>query len=152
MMAVRTRGLRTLKGAISMGLDRVRTSGASDGTHRESQSIEQNRRSQLVRSKIVTYRDSYLDYLLWMRSSAARLAEDQKLALLGPDPRMAAPVLSLQSDDWIWRDNELLEQVMRALASLSMAAVRGESDPTALASRCCEAWANTQATQRLTEI
>ena len=99
-----------------------------------------------VQKRVETYRDEMLCYELYLERNHRRASRAvlQKL-LAGREEVLAWPVLYLNSDEWLWEQQQLQEAVEVALDELDLSVPPDVREPTTQAARACEQWAVTEA-------
>ncbi len=99
-----------------------------------------------VQKRVETYRDEMLCYELYLERNRRRASRAvlQKL-LAGREEVLAWPVLYLNSDEWLWEQQQLQEAVKVALDELDLSVPPDVREPTTQAARACEQWAVTEA-------
>ena len=105
-----------------------------------------------VRRRVETYRDEMLRYELRLerhRRRASRAVLEKLLA--GQEEVITMPILYLNSDEWLWNQQQLQEAVALALRGLDLPILSGIRKPTTQAKRACEQWAATEAKRRFDE-
>ena len=113
-------------------------------------SVATNEQVQFVQKRVEAHRDEYLEYAVWLKGSKRDLTTEELREILeGTEPRLAAPVLFLHSDDWLWERGQLERVVELVLRKLEMESPTGFSEPTATASEACRLWADKEARRRL---
>ena len=133
------------------GSRRTKASTRTKDTVRSSSPPSQEQCS-FVRQRVETYRDEMLRYELRLerhRRQASR-AVLQKL-LAGQEEVIAMPILYLNSDEWLWNQQQLQEAVELALRGLDLPVLSDIREPTDQAERACEQWAATEAKRRFDE-
>ena len=105
-----------------------------------------------VRRRVETYRDEMLRYELGLERHRRRASRTvlQKL-LAGQEEVIAMPILYLNSDEWLWDQQQLQEAVELALRGLNLPVLSDIREPTNQAVRACEQWAATEAKRRFDE-
>ncbi len=99
-----------------------------------------------VRQRVETYRDEMLRYELRLernRRGASRTVLQKLLA--GREEVLAMPILYLNSEEWLWEQQQLQEAVEYALGELGLPVPPDIREPTTQAARACEQWAATKA-------
>ena len=106
-------------------------------------------RYAFVLERVKAYRDEFLSYEIGLerhRRSASREALTKALALDNELPEVRSmPVLYLNSDEWIWDQQQLRRAVRDSVEELELVFPDNVNEPTAQAARACEQWAAVEA-------
>ena len=104
--------------------------------------------SLFVQEQVERYRDEMLCYQIGLERHRRNISREVLLEILaGRDEVMSMPILDLNNDDWIWKDQQLRKVVDFALSELLLPVPTEVKDkePTVQAARACEQWAAAEA-------
>ena len=99
-----------------------------------------------VQEQVERYRDEMLRYEIGLerhRRNTSREVLEKILA--GRGEIMSMPILYLNNDDWMWKNQQLREAVDTALRKFHLPVPTDVKEPTAQAARACEQWAAAEA-------
>ena len=109
-------------------------------------------RCEFVRKRVKAYRDEVLSYEIGLERHRRNESREKLMAALALDKKLpevgSVPVLSLNSDEWVWDRQELREAVCNAMKKLKLEVPKDMNEPAAEAARACDRWAAAEAKSR----
>ncbi len=124
---------------------------SADGAGR-TEVLPTRERCEFVRKRVEAYQNEMLSYEIGLerhRRNASREALMNALALGEELPKVESiPVLSLNSDEWVWDRQELRKAVCDSLKELKVPVPEDVNEPAAQAARACDRWAAAEAKRR----
>ena len=155
-MAEMLRWLARFAQRVVQAIRRARSVGAPTGIAERTDALPTPERYPFVLERVKAYRDEMLSYEIGLeryRRNASREALMKALALGNELPEVRSmPVLYLNSDEWVWDQQQLRQAVRDSIEELGLLVPEGVSEPTAQAARACDQWAASEAKRRFGKV
>ena len=141
-----------VKQALRKVVDRFFSGESSaDGAGR-AEALLTRERYEFVRKRVKAYRNEMLSYEIGLERHRRNASREALMGALALDEELlemrSIPVLSLNSEEWVWDRQELRKAVRDSLGELKLLAPEDVNEPAAQAARACDRWAAEEAKRR----
>ena len=141
---------------IVQEIGRSRSGASMPAAAKRSEALPTAERYSFVLERIKAYRAEMLSYEIGIERYRRHASQESLMRALALDNELpevrSMPVLYLNSDEWVWDQQQLRQAVLDSIDELGLQVPDDVNEPTAQAAHACDRWAAAEAKRRFGEV